>query len=97
MHRRVIAEPLPWVEPPRLARLAVVLVNVWSGLPFFGINFLAGLGTIPQELYEAGTVDGAGPIVRFRHITLPLLRPVLATVLLFSVVLYSSVFATVFV
>ncbi len=97
MHLGAIAEPIAWLGTPRLARLAVVLVNVWSGLPFFGINFLAGLVTIPQELYEAGTVDGAGPIVRFRHITLPLLRPVLATVLLFSVVMTSSDFATIFV
>jgi len=72
-------------------------VNVWSGLPFFGINFLAGLVTIPQELYEAATVDGAGSLVRFRRVTLPLLRPVLATVLLFSVVMTSSDFATIFV
>jgi multiple sugar transport system permease protein len=93
----LISTPVAWLGIPRLARLAVVLVNVWSGLPFFAINFLAGLVTVPRELYEAATVDGAGPLVRFRSITLPLLRPVLATVLLFSVVMTSSDFATVFV
>src|SRR5438445_622247 len=80
-----------------LPTVLLLLVNVWSGLPFFGINFLAGLVTIPQELYEAATVDGAGSLVRFRRVTLPLLRPVLATVLLFSVVMTSSDFATIFV
>ena len=93
----LIATPIGWLGVPSLARFAVVVVNVWSGLPFFAINFLAGLVTIPDQLYEAARVDGAGPLARFRSVTLPLLRPVLATVLLFSVVMTSSDFATVFV
>jgi len=93
----LIGSPIAWLGIPRLARFAVVLVNVWCGLPFFAINFLAGLMTIPRELHEAATVDGASAVGRFRSITLPLLRPVLATVLLFSVVMTSSDFATVFV
>jgi len=93
----LIGSPIAWLGIPSLARFAVVLVNVWCGLPFFAINFLAGLMTIPRELHEAATVDGAGAVGRFRAITLPLLRPVLATVLLFSVVMTSSDFATVFV
>jgi multiple sugar transport system permease protein len=96
-HLGLISTPVAWLGVPHLARFAVILVNVWSGLPFFAINFLAGLVTIPRELYEAATVDGAGPLVRFGFITLPLLRPVLATVLLFSVIMTSSDFATVFV
>src|SRR5579883_298444 len=80
-----------------VAVFAVVLVNVWAGLPFFGITFLAGLVTIPRELYEAATVDGVGALGQFRRLTLPLLRPVLATVVLFSVVMTSSDFATIFV
>jgi multiple sugar transport system permease protein len=97
MHLHLIAGPIPWLGVPALARFAVVLVNVWSGLPFFGITFLAGLVTIPQELYEAATVDGVGAMGRLWRITLPLLRPVLATVVLFSIVMTSSDFATVFV
>jgi multiple sugar transport system permease protein len=93
----LISTPIGWLGVPALARFAVVLVNVWAGLPFFAINFLAGLVTIPRELYEAATVDGAGPLARFRTVTLPLLRPVLAAVVLFSVVMTSSDFATVFV
>jgi multiple sugar transport system permease protein len=97
MRLGLVSTPIGWLGVPALARFAVVLVNVWSGLPFFAINFLAGLVTIPDELYESAKVDGAGPVARFRSITLPLLRPVLATVLLFSVVMTSSDFATVFV
>jgi len=93
----VIHTPIGWLGVPSLARLSVVLVNVWCGLPFFAINFLAGLVTIPSELYEAARVDGAGAVARFRSVTLPLMRPVLATVLLFSLVMTSSDFATVFV
>jgi multiple sugar transport system permease protein len=97
MHLGIVSAPVGWLGSPGLARFAVVLVNVWSGLPFFGITFLAGLTTIPQELYEAATVDGIGAVARYWRITLPLLRPVLATVVLFSVVMTSSDFATVFV
>jgi multiple sugar transport system permease protein len=93
----IIQTPIGWLGVPSLARFAVVLVNVWCGLPFFAINFLAGLVTIPSELYEAARVDGAGAVARFRSVTLPLLRPVLATVILFSAVMTSSDFATVFV
>lgn len=97
MRLGLVAAPVPWLGTPGLARFSVVLVNVWSGLPFFGITFLAGLTTIPQELYEAATVDGIGAVGRLWRITLPLLRPVVATVVLFSVVMTSSDFTTVFV
>jgi multiple sugar transport system permease protein len=97
MRLHLIQTPIAWLGLPTLARFAVVLVNVWSGLPFFGINFLAGLMTIPNELYEAAMVDGVGPVGRLFRVTLPLLRPVIATVVLFSVVMTSSDFATIFV
>ncbi len=97
MRLHLVAAPVAWLGVPALARFAVVLVNVWAGLPFFGITFLAGLVTIPRELYEAATVDGVGALGQFRRLTLPLLRPVLATVVLFSVVMTSSDFATIFV
>jgi len=83
MHLHLISGPIGWLGTPRLARFAVVLVNVWSGLPFFGITFLAGLVTIPQELYEAATVDGVGALGRVRRITLPLLRPAILVTLIF--------------
>ncbi len=65
---------------------AIVIPSVWRGLPFAMIFFLAGLQAIPPELHEAAAIDGAGPLRRFRHITLPLLRPLIAVQLLFGVI-----------
>jgi multiple sugar transport system permease protein len=66
------------------------------GLPFFAITTLAGLVSIPLELYDAAKVDGAGPINTFRHVTLPLLKPVLAIVILFSTIFTLADFNIVF-
>ena len=81
-----------WLGMPGYAMTAVIAVNVWRGLPFFAITVLAGLVSIPREYYEAAEVDGAGSWGRFRHVTLPLLRPVLAVVILFSTVFTFSDF-----
>lgn len=94
---RVIERDIPWLPDPYLAMFTVVLVNVWRGLPFFAITLLAGLVAIPRELYEAAEVDGAGPIQRFRLITLPLVMPVLAVVILFSTIFTVSDFNIVYV
>jgi multiple sugar transport system permease protein len=93
----VINHDIPWLPDPYLAMFTVILVNVWRGLPFFAITLLAGLVAIPRELYEAAQSDGAGPIARFRHITLPLLMPVLAVVILFSTIFTLSDFNIVYV
>jgi multiple sugar transport system permease protein len=66
-----------WLSSPDLAMGAVVFTNVWRGIPFFAIMLLAGLQAIPDELYEAAQVDGAGVTSRFWHITIPLLRPII--------------------
>jgi multiple sugar transport system permease protein len=68
---------IAWLSSPDLAMAAVVFTNVWRGIPFFAIMLLAGLQAIPGELYEAAHVDGAGVLARFRHITLPMLRPII--------------------
>lgn len=70
-------QPIEWLSDPTLAFLAVILVNVWLGVPFMMIVALGGLQSIPDELYEAAEVDGARRIHRLRHITLPLLKPVM--------------------
>jgi multiple sugar transport system permease protein len=83
----LISPPGPnWLGMPGYAMTAVIAVNVWRGLPFFAITVLAGLVSIPREYYEAAEVDGAGSWSRFRHVTLPLLKPVLAVVILFSTI-----------
>jgi multiple sugar transport system permease protein len=78
--------PAEWLSDPALAMPAVILVNVWKGIPFFTVTFLAGLKAIDSGLYEAAMVDGASPWQRFRHVTLPGLRHVMiVTVLLSSI------------
>jgi len=75
-----------WLASPNLALFSVIVVNVWRGTPFFGIAVLGGLQTIPEELYEAAAIDGAGAWRRFLHVTLPHLQSVLAVVTLFSTI-----------
>ena len=86
-----------WLGQKYYAMAAVIIVNIWRGLPFFAITILAGLVAIPREMYEAAEADGAGPWARFWCITLPLLKPVLAIVVLFSTIFTFSEFNIVFV
>ena len=81
-----------WLLGPR-TMWAIIIPSVWRGLPFAMLIFLAGLQAIPSELSEAAAIDGAGPLRRFRHITLPLLRPLIAVQLLFSVIYAAYQFA----
>src|ERR1043166_7414956 len=76
---------------------AFIPVSVWRALPFFVITLLAGLVAIPKDLYEAAHTDGANAWSRFWHITLPLLKPVLAVVVLFSTIFTFSDFNIVYV
>ncbi len=67
------------------SRWSVIFANVWRGVPFIAISLLAGLQTVPPSLYEAATLDGATPWQMFRKITYPLLTPIIAVVMTFSV------------
>jgi len=69
--------PIAWLSDPVYAMGAVIFANIWRGIPFFSIMILAGLQAIPDEVYEAATVDGASVTQRFWHVTLPLLRPII--------------------
>lgn len=60
-----------WLGDPTLAMVSIIVINTWRGLPFYGITLLAGLQTVPAELYEAASIDGAAGWERFRFITLP--------------------------
>src|SRR5215471_16399912 len=86
-----------WLGQKYYAMTAVIVVNIWRGLPFFAITILGGLVSIPKELYEAAEADGAGPVARFWYVTLPLLKGVLAIVVLFSTIFTFSEFNIVFV
>jgi multiple sugar transport system permease protein len=86
-----------WLGNPTLAMISIILVNTWRGLPFFGISILSGLATIPTDLHESATIDGAGTWDRFRHVTLPLLLPVIFIVTTFSVIFTFFDFQLVYV
>jgi multiple sugar transport system permease protein len=86
-----------WLTDPDSALWAAVATNVWVGIPFNMILLLPGLQAIPDELYEAAELDGAGPWQRFRYISLPLLRPVALSVILLGVIYTFKVFDVVFV
>ncbi|MGC1533880.1 MAG: sugar ABC transporter permease, partial [Bradyrhizobium sp.] len=68
-----------------MARGSVIFANIWRGVPFVAITLLAGLQTVSPSLYEAATLDGATSWQRFRYITYPLLTPIIAVVMTFSV------------
>ncbi|HEY8680850.1 MAG TPA: sugar ABC transporter permease [Candidatus Dormibacteraeota bacterium] len=76
-----------WLGTTNTALASIFIVNIWRGAPFYGISLLAGLQTIPPDLYEAARVDGASRWQQFREITFPLLRPVLLVVLMLSTIL----------
>ncbi|WP_327003550.1 ABC transporter permease subunit [Dactylosporangium sp. NBC_01737] len=76
--------PAGWLSDASLAMPSVILVNVWKGVPFFTVTFLAGLKAIPADLYEAATIDGASSLQRFLHVTLPGLRHVITVTVTLS-------------
>ena len=93
----VIDRPINFLGDPNNARAAVIAANVWRGIPFVAISLLAGLQTIPQSLYEAAALDGATGWQRFRRVTLPLLTPIIAVVMTFSVLFTFTDFQLIYV
>ena len=82
---------------PWNARFSTIAANVWRGIPFVAISLLAGLQTISPSYYEASAIDGATPWQQFRHITLPLLTPIIAVVMTFSVLFTFTDFQLIYV
>lgn len=87
----------PWLGDPNTAMPAVVVAKVWKEVPFAALLFLAGLQTIPTDLYEVSRIDGAGAWQSFRHITLPLLRPIFLVVIVIETMWTFRVFDIIFV
>ena len=75
-----------WVGEPGWARFSVILVTVWFGAPFFMVMFLASLTSVPEELYEAASIDGATWWQRLRYVTFPMMRNVIAITMMFSLI-----------
>ncbi len=78
--------PVAWFASESAAFSAAVITNIWLGFPFIMVIALGGLQSIPQELYEAARIDGAGPVRRFFNITLPMLKPVLLPALVLGTI-----------
>jgi multiple sugar transport system permease protein len=93
----LIRSGIHWLGDPSLAMLSVILANVWRGFPFFGVAFLAALQTVPQDLYDAADVDGAGAWDTFWHVTLPAIKSVVAVVTLLSTIATLNDFNIVFI
>ncbi len=88
---------IDFLGDPWNARLSVIAANVWRGVPFVAITLLAGLQTISPSLYEAAAIDGATGWQRFWHVTLPLLTPIIAVVMTFSVLFTFTDFQLIYV
>lgn len=93
----LIQSPINFLGDAWNARATVILTNVWRGIPFVAITLLAGLQTISPSLHEAATLDGATSWQRFRHITLPMLSPLIAVVMTFSVLFTFTDFQLIYV
>ncbi|HVD47915.1 MAG TPA: sugar ABC transporter permease [Candidatus Limnocylindria bacterium] len=93
----IIHDYIPWLSSPDLARVGLAVAHVWREGPLAAIFFLAGLQTIPTDLYNSAAVDGAGRMAAFRRITLPLLRPTIVIVLIYETIVAATTFDLVYV
>ncbi len=93
----LIDQPINFLGDPTNARISVIAANVWRGIPFVAISLLAGLQTIPASLQEAASLDGATSWQRFRYVTLPMLTPIIAVVMTFSVLFTFTDFQLIYV
>ena len=93
----LIHQYIDFLGEPWLARLSVTAANIWRGVPFVAISLLAGLQTISPSLYEASSIDGATPWQQFWHVTLPMLTPIIAVVMTFSVLFTFTDFQLIYV
>jgi multiple sugar transport system permease protein len=93
----LINDPLLWLSSQNLAMPSVILMTVWGGTGFSMVVYLAGLQAIPEELYEAAKIDGAGPLQRLRYVTIPMLRPTTLFLLVMGIIGSFQVFTQIFI
>jgi multiple sugar transport system permease protein len=89
--------PIPWLDEPAYVKWSILMVFVWRTVGLYMIYYLAGLQAIPHEIYEAAQVDGANTIQSFRHITLPMLRPVTIFVVIVLTIAVLQIFEETFI
>jgi len=90
-------QPIDWLGDPHWALFAIILLAVWKNFGYTMVIFIASLQTIPEELYEAARIDGAGPWQQFRHVTLPMLAPTFLFVGVITAIGYLQLFAEPYV
>jgi multiple sugar transport system permease protein len=96
VHSGAISKGFSWLGNATLAMVAIIIVNTWRGIPFYGITLLAGLQTISPDLYEAAAIDGATVNQRFWHVTMPIIKPILIIVTMFSIIFTFADFQIVY-
>jgi putative chitobiose transport system permease protein len=93
----IIKEGIPWLTSPKFALYSVMAVTVWKGLGYYMVIYLAGLQSIPADVYEAASIDGSDGVRKHFDITLPLMRPYLALVAVISAISATKVFEEVYI
>jgi trehalose/maltose transport system permease protein len=93
----LIHEKIAWTATPETAMFAVLLVDVWKTTPFMALLILAGLQTIPKDIYEAALIDGVPPVKTFLKVTLPLVRPALMVAIIFRLLDAMRIFDLIYV
>ncbi|MGG6296453.1 carbohydrate ABC transporter permease [Leptolyngbya sp. AN02str] len=93
----ISAEGVPWLTSPRLALFSVMAVTIWKGLGYYMVIYLAGLQSIPADLYEAAAIDGSDGLQKHWDITIPLMRPYLFLVAVISAISATKVFEEIYV
>jgi len=87
----MISKGISWLGTPGLSLLVIIFAMVWIGIPFFGINILAALQSVPEDIYEAADMDGCGTFRKFFSLTLPYIKPtIIVTILLRTIWIFNS-------
>lgn len=95
MTLEIVDFKVEWFSSPRTAIHALTFVNIWAGYPLYMVTLLAGLQGIPRDLYEAASIDGAGPLRQLWHVTLPQLKPIIVSIALLDFIWTMQVFPLV--
>jgi multiple sugar transport system permease protein len=90
-----ITDKIDWLGSRKYALVAVTIINIWSGYPFYMVSILAGLQGVSNDLYEASAIDGANAFNQFFHITIPQLKPILVSLLMLDCVWTIQQFALI--
>ncbi|MGP4039763.1 carbohydrate ABC transporter permease [Gracilibacillus sp. D59] len=93
----IINDPIPWLSSPDLSLWSIIITNIWVGIPFNMLLLSTGLSSLPDDVYESASLDGANWLQKLVHITIPLLRPVILVVMMLGFIYTFKVFDLVFV